>query len=67
VMFSESNLSQDALKKVVSVLYQKGINSCLAEEPLYGDAMGDQGSNADSYLNMMQHNADVIALHLSGK
>jgi ABC-type Zn uptake system ZnuABC Zn-binding protein ZnuA len=43
------------------------MKASLAQEVLYGDAMGDQGSNADSYLKMMQHNAEVIALYLKGE
>jgi manganese/zinc/iron transport system substrate-binding protein len=67
IIFPESNLNQDAIKKVVSILNQKGMKASLAQEVLYGDAMGDQGSNADSYLKMMQHNAEVIALYLKGE
>lgn len=67
VIFPESNLNKDALKKIVSVLNQKGVEACLAKEILYGDAMGDKGSDADSYLKMMKHNADVIVLYLKGE
>jgi manganese/zinc/iron transport system substrate-binding protein len=67
VIFPESNLNQDALKKIVSVLNQKGEKTLLAKEILYGDAMGDKGSNADTYLKMMEHNANVIVLYLTGE
>lgn len=66
VIFSESNLNQDALRKIISVLNQKGIRAFLAPQPLYGDAMGDQGSSADTYLRMMEHNASVIEAGLKG-
>lgn len=67
VVFPESNLNQDALKKIVSVLNSRGISATLATQTLYGDAMGDQGSDADSYLNMMEHNALVIETWLKGE
>lgn len=66
VIFPESNLNKDALKKIVSVLNQKGVEAILAKETLYGDAMGDKGSDADSYLKMMEHNANIIAIYLKG-
>ena len=57
VVFPESNVSRDALKKIIS--------SCahhvyICKEPLYGDAMGMPGSDADTYLGMIQHNANIL-------
>lgn len=66
VIFPESNLNQDALKKIVGVLNGEGVKARLSKEPLYGDAMGDVGSSADSYLKMMNHNAEVINSSLLG-
>lgn len=66
-IFSESNLNQDALKKIVSILNAKGLQVRLATQSLYGDAMGDSGSTGSSYLNMMKHNALVIETWLKGE
>jgi len=60
VIFPESNLNQDALKKIVAILNAKGEFTCLASDPLYGDTIGEPGSGADNYLKMMEYNARVI-------
>ena len=64
VVFPESNLNPDGVKKVVHVLNKKGVETLLAKEYLYGDAIGEKNSGADSYLKMMQHNAKVIHKYL---
>ncbi len=60
VVFPESNVSRDSLKKVVHACAQKGLSVKISSEALYGDAMGSKGSDADTYLKMMRHNADVL-------
>lgn len=60
VIFAESNINQDALDKIVDVSKQKGHLLRLAEGTLLADAMG----SADSYLNMIAHNVDVICKEL---
>ncbi len=67
VLFSESNLSQDALKKVVLSLKRKKKDAKIASEHLYGDAVGERGSGAEDYLKMMLHNAKVISNNLGQK
>ena len=57
VVFPESNVSRDALKKITSSCAHK-VRICSA--PLYGDAMGMPGSEADNYLGMIRHNAKVL-------
>lgn len=64
VVFPESNVNRDGVKKIVGVLNKKGLNTRLATECLYGDAMGEQGSGAESYLEMMLHNAKTISKYL---
>ena len=66
-LFPESNLNQDALRKIIEVLNQKGARVVLAKEPLYGDTLGDIGSGAETYLQMMEYNANQISLSLQGK
>jgi len=60
-VFPESNVSRDALKKIAEACASKGFQVKIIEKPLHGDAMGPEGSNADSYLAMMLHNANVLA------
>jgi manganese/zinc/iron transport system substrate-binding protein len=60
VVFPESNVSRDALKKIVHACEQKGLKVRLSHEVLYGDAMGNRQSDADTYLKMMKHDADVL-------
>lgn len=56
IVFPESNVSQEALKKIVEVGKKKGFKIQLSENELYSDTMGA----SSSYLSMMQHNAGVI-------
>ncbi|MCC5832251.1 MAG: zinc ABC transporter substrate-binding protein [Chlamydiales bacterium] len=60
VLFPESNVSRDALRKIVSAAKEKGLPIRLCPDTLYGDSMGDSAS----YLEMIRHNAAVIATEL---
>lgn len=60
IVFPESNVSRDSLKKVVHACAQKGLAVTISESALYGDAMGPLGSNADTYLKMIHHDANVL-------
>ncbi len=60
VVFPESNLSRDSLRKIVSSCREKGLDVKISNQVLYGDAMGPPGSGADSYLKMIEHNAAVL-------
>lgn len=60
VLFPESNLSRDALKKILDGGRQKGVTIRLCPDELYGDSMGGAGS----YLEMMAHNVQIIAREL---
>ena len=60
VLFSESNVSRDALRKIASVCKEKGYAVKIAKKALYSDAMGASGTEADSYLKMMQYNAKAL-------
>ncbi len=57
VIFPESNVSRDALRKISTACGRKIRLSKLA---LYGDAMGGVGSGADTYLKMIEHDARVL-------
>ena len=65
VLFLESNVSADSVNKIVSAGKQLGLNLTIAEEPLYADAMGAPGTDADTYLKMIHHNAISIARNLN--
>lgn len=58
VIFPESNVSRDSLKKILSVCAEKGMKVDLAQGVLYSDSFG---SSSDTYEQMMQHNADVLS------
>lgn len=60
VVFPETNINQDALKKIVSICKEKGLHVTIAETPLYGDTMGTEGTGAESYLDMIEHNAQIL-------
>ncbi len=64
VLFPESNVSRDSIKKIVSAGRELGLHISICSEALYGDAMGT-GENK-SYLDSMRHNAEVISRYLEG-
>jgi manganese/zinc/iron transport system substrate-binding protein len=57
VVFSESNVSRDSLRKIVSCCLEKGVRVRICQRHLYGDSMGQEARN---YLEMITHNASVI-------
>jgi manganese/zinc/iron transport system substrate-binding protein len=67
ILFPESNLSSEAIDKIVSAGREKGLELKVSNLPLYGDAMGPKGSDGDTYLKMVWHNAKVIKHELTGK
>lgn len=64
VLFPESNVSKDSIRKIVQAGKEKGMDLKISIEPLYADAMGMPGSDGDTYPKMIRHNANVIAHHL---
>lgn len=65
VLFTESNVSKDSIRKIIDAGRQRGLPLQIAAEPLYGDAMGPPGSNANSYPQMIQSNSQLIYRYLS--
>lgn len=65
VVFSESNMSQNALKKVIAICSEQGLEVKLADAPLYGDAMAERGEESGAYFRMVEHNIDTLVSHLS--
>lgn len=60
VIFPETNVSRDAIARIVEAGQQEGVRVTVCEEPLYGDAM------EDDYAASMRHNASVMVRHLGG-
>ena len=56
VVFPESNVSRDSLKKVINACAKNGLVVTISKDDLYADAMG----KADSYLKMVQYDANVL-------
>ncbi len=61
LLFPESNVSRDSIKKIVQAGREQGLDVKIACCALYGDAMGPPGSEGDSYLKMIVYNAHTIA------
>lgn len=64
MLFPESNVSKDSIRKIVDAGREKGLHLKIATRFLYADAMGAPGSDGDSYLKMIKHNADIIKENL---
>jgi manganese/zinc/iron transport system substrate-binding protein len=59
VLFPESNVSRDSIRKIASAGRELGLEIRICSEPLYGDSMSGL-----AYLEMMRKNAQTIAKHL---
>ncbi|MFT4552591.1 MAG: manganese/zinc/iron transport system substrate-binding protein [Chlamydiales bacterium] len=66
ILFSESNVSKDSIRKILDAALEKDISVKIARTALYGDAKGESGSTGDSYLKMIRHNALTISNYLNG-
>lgn len=64
MLFPESNISKDSIRKIVQAGGEKGLNLKIANNYLYADAMGAPGSDGDTYIKMIQHNAQIIKENL---
>jgi len=60
MIFPESNLGRDALKKIIAVCGAKGMKVDLSPDCLYADTLGEIGSPADTYENMMKYNVETL-------
>lgn len=60
VLFTESNVSKDSIRKIVHAGKEKGLNLHIATDSLYGDAMGAASSDGDTYEKMINHNAQIL-------
>lgn len=65
LLFPESNVSRDSIKKIVQASQEQGLDVVIACCPLYGDAMGPSGSEGDTYLKMIRYDAETLAKHMA--
>lgn len=65
IIFPESNVGRDSIRKIVQAANEQGLDVSIACCPLYGDAMGPPGSDGDTYLKMILHNAKMLSQHMS--
>ncbi len=65
VIFPESNVSQASIRKLLDAGEQMDLKLRIANDTLYGDAMGPPGSDGDTYLKMIQHDVYTIVKHLN--
>jgi manganese/zinc/iron transport system substrate-binding protein len=59
VVFPESNVSRDSIRKIASAGKELGLEIRISSEPLYGDAMSGL-----TYLEMMRRNAATLSAYL---
>lgn len=64
VLFPESTVSRDSINKIVQAGRDKGLDLRLGCCPLYSDALGEPGSDGDTYSKMLVYNAKMIASYL---
>lgn len=60
VLFTESNVNADSLRKIAEVSAHRGKSVEIADDALLGDSMGTSGS----YLQMLEHNVRVLETKL---
>lgn len=65
VLFPESNVSQDSIKKIVDAASEQGFHVTIPKERLYGDAMGKPGTDGETYEGMLLFNAKLLERYLN--
>jgi len=65
VVFPETNVSHDSLRKIVHAANEKGLKVGIANAALYADALGKPGSEGETYLKMILYNAHTIQRFLN--
>lgn len=67
LLFPESNVSRDSIRKIVQSGRDKGLDLSIACCPLYSDAMGPKGSEGDTYTKMILYNARTLSSHMGNE
>ena len=60
-IFSEASLPQ---KTAAAIATEAGVTVVEGDDGLYGDSLGPEGSDGETYMAMMRHNTRVIVEHL---
>jgi manganese/zinc/iron transport system substrate-binding protein len=66
-VFTETSVPDKGMKAVQQVVRSKykGFEVRVAEDQLYSDALGEPGSNGETYIGMVRHNVDAIVRALA--
>lgn len=68
VIFPETNVSQDSVRKVKQAANEKGLKIIIAKEALFGDCMMENKSlGTIGYFEMIKHNANTLYHYLAGE
>lgn len=65
IVFPESNVAKDSLRKIQEVAKKKNLKVSLCTAAIYGDALGEKGSDAETYFDMMYTNAKTLSYYLN--
>ncbi len=65
LIFPESNVSRDSIRKIVQACQEEGFDVQIACCALYGDTLGEPGSEGDTYLKMIHYNTQTLAEHMN--
>lgn len=60
LIFPESNVSRDSIRKIIQAGNEQGVDVKIACCSLYGDAMGEPGTAGDTYQKMLLYNAKTL-------
>ncbi|WP_171189601.1 metal ABC transporter solute-binding protein, Zn/Mn family [Alienimonas chondri] len=66
-IFAETSVSDRAVKAVVEGANRRGGNVRISPTPLYSDALGARGSDAESYVGTIAANVAAIVTELGGE
>jgi len=59
-LFSETNVSQDSLKKIADICREKGFHVKISSQSLFSDTLSDNDSKPLTYEEMMKHNTSLL-------
>ncbi len=62
VVFAEASLPPKAAEAIAE---EAGVTVVEGDDALYGDTLGEPGSDGDTYLKMMEHDTKTIVTHLN--
>lgn len=60
ILFSETNVSQDSLKKIADICREKGFHIEISSQSLFSDTLADSSLKPLTYEEMMKHNTSLL-------